>query len=187
MKEELPETSDAPNSRKSSRAMPPPIRVTRVCQYACEVESACHQGFSLREIIYEDRITTGRESGTTTTQTPTYSMTQIDVTKPFVTRVPLFVMQQSGDRVVANLNAQIAAHQADALQAAKVIEDLKKDLQRETKNNEGLRDSLQRETNRHETYRSSSERLQEANRKLESDLGKVRAAVGEIRMKEILG
>lgn len=158
--------------------------VIKVCGEE-DVNRLCFQGYRLRTIIYTDRIE--RCAETTTARETGYDQHKLTVDKPFMLREPRFVMVQIRDDALAGERQRIEELLADvrrmddafatASRAAASHEKRVKEL-------EGgqilIRDALQ------DQIRQTEEACR-TNRKLESDIAKVRAAVGELKMKEILG
>lgn len=156
-----------------------------VCE-SNQVEHYSLLGFRLREVIYNDGIQHATES-TTTVENNGYRTVTLEIQKPFALREPRFVMVQGLDFTLAEQQSKIddlrrelfqaSATEREAVQKATDHEKRTKQLEAD---NTRLRDSLRAEYAGKETLRSS-------NRKLEGDIAKIRGAIGDLKMKEIIG
>jgi hypothetical protein len=157
--------------------------------HANEVEGRGLEGYRIAEIIYNDRM----EHGVETTADDEngfggqYGNRTHSVTKPLVLREPMFVMTMSTDDALArkqsevndlkeSLNQTYEAHKI----ATNALEAGAKRIATFEDENKRLKDQLS-------AARGHFEQSQIANRKLEADIGKIREAVGSVRMKEVLG
>lgn len=156
-----------------------------VCD-SSQVEHYSIRGFRLREVVYSDSVTYANE--TTTTMENGYSRNiTLEVQKPFTLREPRFVMVQGLDLTLAEQQAtieelrqkmfQASTSEREAVEKATAQEKRAKQLEADNKN---LSDSLRAEYDSKNTLRTS-------NRKLEGDIAKIRGAIGDLKMKEILG
>lgn len=155
-----------------------------VCD-SSQVEHYSIRGFRLREVVYSDSIQHANE--TTTTMENGYSRNiTLEVQKPFALREPRFVMVQGLDLTLAEQQERIdelrrelfqaSTTEREAVEKATAQEKRAKQLETDNKN---LSDSLRAEYDGKETIRAS-------NRKLEGDIAKIRGALGDLKMKEIL-
>ena len=156
-----------------------------VC-HANQVVGFERRGYRLREIIYRDVIEHAVETTTTLEHGYQKNITQ-EVNKPFALREPLFVMVQSTDSTIAEqqdtivmLQGELSQRDANQREAARLSSECDKRLKQLEENNAHLSEVLRNEV-------AGSEVLRRSNRKLEVDIGKVRTAVGDLKMKEILG
>lgn len=153
--------------------------VVMICREQ-DVQSACSNGYRLREIIYTDQI--GHCSDTTSGMVNGFT----SVNKSVVLREPRFVMVQELDDALAQqqdtineLQAELRAREkseGDALKKANAHKEVAKQLEAERVR---LSDSLRAEIKGKDDLRAS-------NRKLEGDIAKIRGAIGDLKMKDIL-
>jgi hypothetical protein len=160
--------------------------ITKVCDDFHEVERLCYQGYRLIQIIHDDCIDFAAETTEERPEQYQPSRTTHTVNKPIVRRRALFVMLQGADEALAAKEVARANAEHKAWEAHRAAEEAKRKAAEQTKLAEKLtRDN--EELDRSVRARAEEHgRLRDSNRKLEIDLGKVRKAVGEIRMKEIL-
>jgi chromosome segregation ATPase len=159
--------------------------IIKVCDNFAEVESLCFRGYRLVQVLPDDRIEFGSEQ--TTTHENGYQQIKENVTKPLVLRRSLFVMLQDADQALAAKEAERATAERDARRARGEAEEAGRKAAEQAKLAEKLKRDVDSLDAQFRSRGEEQQRLRETTRKLEADLGKVRAAVGEIRMKEILG
>lgn len=157
-----------------------------VCE-SNQVEHFSIRGFRLREVIYNDSIQYANESTTTLHDNGYQRNVTMEVNKPFALREPRFVMVQGLDLTLAEQQAtieelrqkvfQASTSERDAVEKATAQEKRTRQLEAD---NTRLSESLRAEYDGKETLRTS-------NRKLEGDISKIRVALGDLKMKEILG
>jgi len=154
-----------------------------------EVEGRSFGGYRLAEIVYKDRMEIGVEATVDDENGfgNQYGTRTHSVSKPMVLREPRFVMVSGLDDILARKQQEIAElnnlvssateNRVAAEEAVRAAEKRTVALKEEIKStNEALRVAR-------ENYSVS----RDLSRKLENDIGKIREAVGSVRMKEILG
>lgn len=152
---------------------------------ADRVEALCAQGYRLVEITYSDRIGLAVEE---TAKEDQYGnkLAVRSVEKALVLREPLFVMAQSADDRLAREREESAKLKAQLEERERVCKAMGEEIEGHKKHVTSLQDDVQRA---HKYSRSRETEIDSAhtkNRKLEGDIGKLRTAIGDLRMKEIL-
>lgn len=154
-----------------------------------QVEHYSMRGYRLVEIIYSDYMeyaletTSDNENG----YNNSYGNKTHTVQKPMTLRKAKFVMVQSGDDAMAQKVAEVDHLQQRLLTAESAKRDAERKVEDATKKTEGLESDKRRLD---EVIRGNNETISDfrkSNRKLEGDIGKIRAAVGDLKMKEIIG
>lgn len=154
-----------------------------------QVELYSARGYRLVEIIYSDYMeyavetTSDNENG----YNNSYGNKTHTVQKPMALRKAKFVMVQSGDQSIAEKQEEINGLRDDVRQNRKASEEAVKKSTDFEKKVAALESDKRRLD---EAIRGKTEELAEfrkSYRKLEGDLGKVRNAVGDLKMKEIIG
>jgi hypothetical protein len=156
---------------------------------ADEVEMRSCRGYRLVEVVYSDGIehcletTTDNENG----YNNQYGQRTHEVSKPTVIRRPLFVMMLHADDAVAAKQLEIERLEAIIEEERAIVRESEKNAVTEAQHVKDLERSVERLsqglTNRDKDLGS----LRDLNRKFETDMGKMRTALGDLRMKEILG
>jgi len=153
-----------------------------------EVEGHSYRGYRLVDIIYSDYV----EHGTETTSdnengyNQQYGSRTHTVSKPLVVRKAMFVMVQSGDEALERKMDELVSLRAHVSKVEEAQQEAVKKADAQAKHVARLVDDKKLID---ETLKTRTEELraaQTSNRKLEQDIGKVREAVGALRMKEIL-
>lgn len=153
---------------------------------AHEVESLTLQGWRVTEVIQENFVESFNESVPFCPAGSNYIQNGCG-TKGFLVTKNLFLMTKDGSTLIAEANDRVAAAEARGHDlATKLIEADKKTAEWKQEANNLLRG--------HETYVSENgdlkkrvHQLHQSNLKMENDIAKIRNAVGELKMKEILG
>lgn len=158
----------------------------RVCGEE-ETYSLSLAGFRLKEIIYTDEVKTLTDSVPHRDSSNTYINSWDKPSKQVLARVPRFVMVQDKDtslaeacKLINKLEGELDKRHEDEMKATQEASDQKKRADRLDGMLKNANASFDR-ANKREVD------LREKNAKLEGDIGKIRAAIGEIRMKEIIG
>lgn len=177
------------NEQKQPSGVEPGPIVT-VIKNPEDVESYCLRGFCLREIVYSDVAELLHEENRTYDNEGSHHMRNNEhvstVVKAHVLKKPLFVMEQTRDDAlreklveIAEVKGALARSNRAASEAQEAHEDAKRIIDKGKKEIERLVEVTR-------TQREDTEMARKISRKLEADLGKVRVAVGEMKMKEIL-
>jgi hypothetical protein len=165
-------------------AMPNKNVVTKVVG-AYDVENYTLQGWRLEDVLQESHVESFSESVPLVVPGQSYPTTY-NGTKGFVVTKNLFVMTKDGSTLITEANARVEAAEVRSRDLAnKLIEADKKTATFE-KDVAKLKADYERqitETNRW-VERHTVER--DAKVKMEKDISKIRNAVGELKMKEIL-
>lgn len=151
---------------------------------ACEVERRSLDGYRLVEITHEDVVDYTHE--TVTTNEGGYQR-QYPVSKPVMTHRARFVMVQNDNDLLAKKEIELTALKARLEKAEKsVAAELDKNKQQDKRISDldGVKQRLDAQAREQE---DTLQRWLEKNRKLEGDIGKIRTAIGDLRMKEIIG
>lgn len=158
--------------------------VVRICGED-EVNHLCFQGYRLASIIYTDRVEFASEN--TTAMENGYQQNKLSVSKALVIRVPRFVMVMDRDDALAaqrqtidELRAQVIELRDVALECERSAKKFEQQVTELESGHKLLKEKVIAQGAENRTIRDT-------NRKLEEDIAKVRAAVGELKMKEILG
>jgi chromosome segregation ATPase len=154
-----------------------------------EVETRSFEGYRLSEIVYKDRVELGVEQTVDDENgfNNQYGNRTHSVSKPLVLREPRFVMVSGLDDILARKQREIAeldGSLSDATEARRAAEEAVKTAVKRTTE---LEKEIETTNAAIRTIRDNYNTLRASNAKLEGDIGKVRTAVGVLRMKEILG
>lgn len=154
----------------------------KICK-AADLEKETQSGWKLREVAFSDRV----EAGTA------YGRNVIQRNPSFAVREPLFVLERDTSADVVAYQERIADLEARLNQVVTAGVDLTKLHAAECALREKLDVDLafqkQRASNHFASFENEVSKHEETRvcfRKLESDLAKIRAEVGEARMREIL-
>jgi len=144
-----------------------------------EVDHYSKQGFQLHSVIYTDVVRTWKEERSTQDPQTAYRATE-EFTKGAVATEPRFVMHKDEESAIADLTQRLQW-------TLNLLEERRAEVAKFDLERRALQDKLVATTMSRDAAHRNYETSQDRNRKLEQDLAKVRAAVGEFRMKEILG
>ena len=158
-----------------------------------EVERRSREGYLLIDIVYVDDIdlmpetTSDNENG----YNGQYGTRTHTVTKPMMARRPRFVMAQGRDNTIEQLHFSLKEAQTHAqtriLELSELARESEKKADVQAKYAARLVEDKKHLDERNATLIKELEAARATSRKIELDIGKVRKAVGELRMKEILG
>jgi hypothetical protein len=150
-----------------------------------EVEFLTRQGWYLQEILQETHVESFSEQVPFVTHGSTY-VQNASATKGFLVTKNKFVMVQGKSGTIQELERQLAEAQRGQYNA-------QAECRKAEETAKGALEALKREqeisTGRFEQVNASyavRRELEETKRKMENDIAKIRAAIGDIRMKEIL-
>ena len=153
---------------------------------ALEVENYTMQGWRVAEVVQDQHVESFCESTPFLPQGQNYPVTGSG-TKGFLVTKNLFVMTKDGSSLIAEANERVAAAERRGnevatllIEADKKTEEWKKEAGKLLKGHENYVYENQKLSERLE-----AERKQKV--KMENDIAKIRNAVGELKMKEILG
>jgi hypothetical protein len=114
-----------------------------------------------------------------------YSPIQYTVYKP--STLTKFVMQLDEDSALAKAAVDVRANKQAAVTAVSEMTKAMKGLEEAKKLDMIMKDELERMQRARDSARTDLDASRASTRKLEGDIAKIRKAVGELKMKEILG
>jgi hypothetical protein len=153
-----------------------------------EVHSYCLLGYRLLDVVYSEHVEIGCESTTDNENgyNNSYGTRTHSVSKPLVVRKAKFVMVQREEDALAQKQAELKAMEVLLHERATSEEEA-------VKNAAACAKTVSEQTSLVERLRSDVRDVRDAmntsidrNRALEKDIAKIRSAVGELKMKEIL-
>lgn len=97
-----------------------------------------------------------------------------------------FVMHLDEESTLAQAAASVRSHQQAAVISKNELGQAKKELEEATKRDAMTKNELERVQRTRDTYQDDLIAVRASNRKLEGDIAKIRKAVGELKLKEIL-
>lgn len=146
------------------------------------------KGYELLAVIHQDRVQTEHQSQSE--QDPTVSYGQPRTTTSvvsYVVREARYIMQLDAESAVAAVQSELVQERTERARCRAELEATKETSAEITKERDKAlheREVLARRCN---VAKEDCERERERVRTYEGDIAKIRAAVGAIRMKEILG
>jgi hypothetical protein len=144
-------------------------------------------GYTLVAVVYTDLVVLANEADVLPPSQPGWSATNIQRTVARVVREPRFVMRLDRDSALAEKEEQLVAARAAAAEANNELRAEKQRAAVLAKDNEKLSGEREKLSVNYRSAMKNYEDQRDMRRKLEGDIAKIRSAVGEIRMKEILG
>lgn len=160
--------------------------ITAIVDDPKDVERRCAEGFRLVEITHTDVVEeTSRD--VPYEDDSNYSNHKQVLYTSSVVRRPLFVMVQSGDTRVAQMTETILRLNKKVHELEESNESLQDDAKNLKNDLEYKKTALGSANDRLNRQDQDLETQRKRNRTLESDIGKLRVALGDLRMKEILG
>lgn len=162
---------------------------------ASELEAACLAGWRLVRELYEDRVTAVRaDEPVPMFQFPGYAGNSYgsvfggnaSIERPMIVRVVRFLLKRDDTSVVAAAEARAAEAlklRDEAQAAAKAAEKAKLAAEEAVAL---MTDESDRFRARYKEAADRRDELKAQNQRMEADLGKVRAAIGDLRFREIV-
>lgn len=149
-----------------------------------EVESLSRQGWYIVEIRQQDRI----ENVSEQVALPTNNgyPTQFNNSRSVVVSEPKFVMAQDGSSVLLETSAKLSAAEFKTRDLQLALSDLATKVTAMEKKTAELTASLQRSEESVTSSRENYYAERKLKAKMEEDIAKIRNAIGELKMKEIL-
>lgn len=151
------------------------------------VESFSSRGFRLLEIVFTDLLEEVEEKMMEQENGNSYGSKSRTGTKSVVVRRPRFVMVQNG-------NGALADKQADLDESLRQVHELRKDRDNFEIKAADLENKMKGlEADKRRLASTIEDKLKEitaertSKRKIEEDIGKIRTAIGDLKMKEIIG
>lgn len=164
----------------------------KICK-AANLEKETQSGWKLREVAFSDRVEAGTSYGRNVIAPGGYSQHELTINPSFAVREPLFILERDTSADVVAYQERISDLETRLNQAVTAGADLTKLHAAECALREKLDAELafqkQRVSNQLAVLEDEVSKHEETRtrfRKLESDLAKIRAEVGEARMREIL-
>lgn len=158
-----------------------------------QLEGRSYRGFTLAAVIYEDQLVAVEGDESRPDRRPQHGFIHDPPTvghvapQAVVVRRARYLMRQDAESALAKLHLELEAAnelRTAAYQRDRERERLDAEQEKETKK---LRTELQTARDNYAAVVRSREADLTARRKLETDIGKLRGALGDLRMKEILG
>jgi len=156
-----------------------------------QVEGYCRRGFRLLQIIYSDyadmfqETTHDNDNGHNGSYGGNMTATHT-VSKPMVLRRARFVMVLGEGQALEEADKKISGLEDELRRVNKASMDIVKTKEADEKRLKELEEVRDRHLETIRLKTTEAGQLREKSRKLEEDIGKIRTAVGDIRMKEIL-
>lgn len=148
-----------------------------------EVESLTRSGWRIREILPWQHVEPFSETASPLVNgfpQTTYA------TKGFLVSTNKFVMEHNADSALAEMSEKLAKLEAEHAALQSAYANAGKDLFAAQETVRGLNNRIGYLTNDLDGARVDFQKERERNRKMENDIAKIRQAVGELKMKEIL-
>lgn len=153
-----------------------------------QVEPLTRAGWRLEEVLKEQHIETFEEStpiASGSTSGGTY-VSNYTGKKGFVVSKVRYLMKQDGNKALAEMDAKLKEAEQISWNAQHGRQDAEKKAEALDIEAKQLRNTQENLMGRITAQQDQLNKAQGANRKLESDIAKIRSAVGELKMKEIL-
>lgn len=150
-----------------------------------EVERLTSQGWSLREVLQETGVESFNEQVPMLTPGNTYPST-FSATRGFVVTKNRYVMVQDDSKVLAQMQAQLDEKEKIVSNARQMQVEAEKKAEEWRKQYAGSLDANGVYARENERFRTENQNLFKSNQKMERDIAKIRSAIGELKMKEIL-
>lgn len=148
-------------------------------------------GWSIIDVFDEDRVAEswGKLPRVVPHTQPQYGVDDgtVSTSTPHVVRERFFVVRQQPESELARMATELSNMRTERDDARRTSADWKNLCDRQAKEVNELKLNFDREAQLTGTLKKERVRDVEKIRKMEGDLGKVRAAIGELRMREILG
>lgn len=160
-----------------------------------DLEILTRDGWSLVKVIQSDRMIDVLEDVAHFDEAPHRSdgyyrapgWQHASVTKKVVVTDTLFLLEKDESTVIAELEAKIKEAEAKASAADVEKKKAEKDLFEEKGASQRLSAAAIRSQELHAKLLVDTEELRKTKARMEADLGKIRLAIGDLRMREIVG
>lgn len=150
-----------------------------------EVEQLTRQGWRLREVLQETAVESFNESVQMLVPGNTYPQS-FSQTKGFPVTKNRYLMVQDGNKALAEMQAKLDEQQTIVSNAQNMQAEAEKKAAALVKEIEALNYSNGNLIRNAGDTNGQLSKSKELNRKLEGDIAKIRNAIGELKMKEIL-
>ena len=158
---------------------------------ASEVEHRSHLGYGLSAVVHTDVLVTAEDVEEKPVQDPGYSYPNRNETitrrTHHLAREARFVMRLNPESAVALKEQQISDVREEKRLVALELAGEKEKLQALAKEKADLETKVAALQRNYDYATQDRDGIRESKRKLEGDIGKLRTAIGDLRMKEILG
>lgn len=154
--------------------------------HASEVERRSRQGWRVQEVISSSRVETASEGVAFPPNQNNYSPSYGTVQRSHVVEEAQFLMWQDEAKYIEDLNQEIIGLQSVAAEVQAALMSERETLKNTRTALELAQQRLKTEQEACGRERKLVEELRLSNRKMENDIAKIRVAVGERQMKDIL-
>lgn len=153
-----------------------------------QVQEMCRQGYRIIAVLEAEQTDFVPRSEDVWVDAPGYSRKEsIQKQLPVTARAPLFLMEKDADSALAESTEKNSSLEAALRQYSKARDEDAKELASiTTKYDRAVKDATQEREHCREVV-AQLNAVRTVKNRLEEDMAKIRQAVGELRMKEILG